>query len=154
MMASNNSNPSSEVSIEEIGPEEAPAVAKDADAQEIVTDERGPTAEGANKSSGDGNDKEPARLSGLPPGVEIILRSDDEDDIDEEDDDDLDDETLWERLIGLSEMFPEPVRNGTSALANGSVSGVKWLYGATRGLSWIVFRYDMGAFLLINFRLF
>jgi len=45
-------------------------------------------------------------------------------DIDDDEDEDLD-ETLVERLIGLSEMFPQPVRNGCIGLATGAVDGVK-----------------------------
>ena len=57
---------------------------------------------------------------------------------DEEDDDDID-ETLVERLVGLTEMFPDFVRCGTVGLVNGSVSLSKWSYSMSRTVSWIVF---------------
>lgn len=56
----------------------------------------------------------------------------------DEDEDDLD-ETLAERLWGLTEMFPECLRKGTTSLMFGSVSGVRWLYGFSRSALWIVF---------------
>ena len=48
------------------------------------------------------------------------------------------DETLTERLIGLSEMFPESVRNSTSTAAKGAVSGAKWLFNFTGRTIWIL----------------
>lgn len=48
------------------------------------------------------------------------------------------DETLTERLVGLTEMFPESVRKGTSTAAKGMVSGAKWLYGVTGKTIWIL----------------
>merc|ERR1719410_2096709 len=59
-------------------------------------------------------------------------------DDDEEDDDDID-ETLVERLVGLTEMFPDFVRSGTVSLVTGSVSLSKWSYSMSRTISWIVF---------------
>ena len=52
--------------------------------------------------------------------------------------DDVEDETLSERLWGLTEMFPEPVRNGTWNAANMSVTGVKKAYRFTRSSLWIL----------------
>lgn len=49
------------------------------------------------------------------------------------------DETLGERLWGLTEMFPECLRNLTSAVVYGSLSGVKSLYSFTRSASWVFF---------------
>ena len=48
------------------------------------------------------------------------------------------DETLVERLIGLSEMFPERVRNFTYNFASFSVSGTKSLYSSGRSLLWVL----------------
>ena len=48
------------------------------------------------------------------------------------------DETLTERLVGLTEMFPESVRKGTSTAAKGMVSGAKWLYNVTGKTVWIL----------------
>ncbi|GFT38815.1 mitochondrial import receptor subunit TOM22 homolog [Nephila pilipes] len=55
-----------------------------------------------------------------------------------EDDPDID-ETLSERLWGLTEMFPECVRNFTSSLVYGSISGSKKLYSFSRSAMWIFF---------------
>ncbi|XP_030019797.1 mitochondrial import receptor subunit TOM22 homolog isoform X2 [Manduca sexta] len=52
--------------------------------------------------------------------------------------DDEPDETLSERLWGLTEMFPETVRNGTYVVTTKTWSGVKSLYGLSRSVMWIV----------------
>merc|ERR1711976_809876 len=61
---------------------------------------------------------------------------------DEEADDDLDDEdldeTLAERLWGLTEMFPEPMRNLTGAVTDLSWRSTKWLYQTGRTVMWVV----------------
>jgi len=56
----------------------------------------------------------------------------------EEDDDDID-ETLAERLLGLTEMFPDFVTNGTTSIFKNSVSLTKWSYSMGRTVSFIVF---------------
>jgi len=55
----------------------------------------------------------------------------------QDDDEDLD-ETLSERLWGLTEMLPQGVRSGIHLVADNSVSGIKLLYGLTRSTTWIV----------------
>ncbi|GBN52636.1 hypothetical protein AVEN_26881-1 [Araneus ventricosus] len=55
-----------------------------------------------------------------------------------EDDPDID-ETLSERLLGLTEMFPECVRNLASSVVYGSISGAKALYSFSRSSMWIFF---------------
>ncbi|XP_013145302.1 PREDICTED: mitochondrial import receptor subunit TOM22 homolog isoform X1 [Papilio polytes] len=52
--------------------------------------------------------------------------------------DDEPDETLSERLWGLSEMFPDRVRSGTYTLTTKTWSGVKSLYGLSRSVMWIL----------------
>ncbi|XP_038220746.1 mitochondrial import receptor subunit TOM22 homolog [Zerene cesonia] len=52
--------------------------------------------------------------------------------------DDEPDESLSERLWGLTEMFPECVRNGTHTVTTKTWSGVKNLYQLSRSLVWIV----------------
>ncbi|XP_063624202.1 mitochondrial import receptor subunit TOM22 homolog isoform X1 [Cydia splendana] len=52
--------------------------------------------------------------------------------------DDEPDETLSERLWGLTEMFPQYVRNGTYTLTTKTLSGAKAFYGLSRSLVWIV----------------
>uniref|UniRef100_A0A1B6JPM7 Mitochondrial import receptor subunit TOM22 homolog n=1 Tax=Homalodisca liturata TaxID=320908 RepID=A0A1B6JPM7_9HEMI len=56
----------------------------------------------------------------------------------EEDDDDEDiDETFTERLIGLTEMFPEPVVNFTVSVARTTKAGIKGFYNLSRNALWI-----------------
>nr|CAI5841290.1 unnamed protein product [Callosobruchus analis] len=58
---------------------------------------------------------------------------------DEDEEDDEPDETLAERLWGLTEMFPEPVRNITYATAVNTQAGIKFAYNFSRSALWIVF---------------
>lgn len=90
------SNPESEVSIEEIGSEDVDAPAND-NAEEIITDDSvGPREEASDQQQ----------------IVPSSRRANEDDDDDDEDDDDIEDETIMERLVGLTEMFPDSVRNG------------------------------------------
>ncbi|CAH1984889.1 unnamed protein product [Acanthoscelides obtectus] len=57
----------------------------------------------------------------------------------EEEEDDEPDETLSERLWGLTEMFPEPVRNITYATMVNTQAGAKFAYNFSRSAMWIVF---------------
>ncbi|XP_013164531.1 PREDICTED: mitochondrial import receptor subunit TOM22 homolog isoform X1 [Papilio xuthus] len=52
--------------------------------------------------------------------------------------DDEPDETLSERLWGLTEMFPDRVRSGTYTLTTKTWSGMKSLYGLSRSVMWIL----------------
>lgn len=61
-----------------------------------------------------------------------------EEDDEEEDDDDID-ETLTERLIGLTEMFPESLRCATVSLVEGSWSLTKSGYSFSRSAAWVIF---------------
>jgi len=56
----------------------------------------------------------------------------------EEDEEDVD-ETLGERLWGLTEMFPESVRSGVYTLTTGCLSSVKNLYSFSRSAAWVLF---------------
>jgi len=67
--------------------------------------------------------------------VGLIVEAEEDD---EEDDDDID-ETLTERLIGLTEMFPDGLRTGSVSLVKGSWSLTKSAYGMGRSAAWIVF---------------
>lgn len=51
----------------------------------------------------------------------------------------LEDETIIERIIGLSEMFPSWFRTGIFKMTHNTGSGVKWLYGFSRSATWVVF---------------
>lgn len=53
-------------------------------------------------------------------------------------DDDID-ETLAERLVGLTEMLPGPVRTASGKVILGSISGVKGAYSLLCSSSWIFF---------------
>ncbi|XP_050075519.1 mitochondrial import receptor subunit TOM22 homolog [Anopheles maculipalpis] len=57
--------------------------------------------------------------------------------------DDEPDETLGERLWGLTEMFPEPVRQLTGTVSDLTVRSVKGLYSLTCNVSWIFFTSSM-----------
>ena len=78
----------------------------------------------------------PARpvMSVARPTATLEEVTDDE----EEDDDDLD-ETIAERLLGLTEMFPDFVRSGTVGLVKGSLGLTKSCYAMSRTASWIIF---------------
>jgi len=65
--------------------------------------------------------------------TEEIVKKDEEDD-----DDSFEDETLAERLWGLTEMFPSPVRDATWTISTSSVSAVKGLYQFSRSALWII----------------
>ena len=52
--------------------------------------------------------------------------------------DDEPDETLSERLWGLTEMFPDCVRNGSYTVTTKTWSGMKSLYGLSRSVMWVV----------------
>jgi len=57
---------------------------------------------------------------------------------DDEEDDDFD-ETLTERLIGLTEMFPQFVRTGSVKLVSGSWSLSKASFSFAKSAAWVVF---------------
>ncbi|XP_055613336.1 mitochondrial import receptor subunit TOM22 homolog [Uranotaenia lowii] len=65
--------------------------------------------------------------------------------------DDEPDETLSERLWGLTEMFPDGVRNFTGAVTNLSLTSVKVLYKFTCNASWIFFTSSMILFAPVVF---
>ncbi|CAH2048713.1 unnamed protein product, partial [Iphiclides podalirius] len=52
--------------------------------------------------------------------------------------DDEPDETLSERLWGLTEMFPDCVRSGTYTVTTKTWTGVKSLYGLSRSVMWVL----------------
>lgn len=64
----------------------------------------------------------------------------------DDDYDDEPDETLAERLWGLTEMFPESVRTVSGAVTDLSVASVKTLYKFTCNASWIFFTTSMVLF--------
>jgi len=58
---------------------------------------------------------------------------------DEEEDDDDIDETYVERLIGLTEMFPQSLTSGSVNLVKGCISMTQNTYNFARAASWVVF---------------
>ncbi|XP_023302719.2 mitochondrial import receptor subunit TOM22 homolog isoform X1 [Lucilia cuprina] len=85
-------------------------------------------------SLGGSKDETPERKT-----TTTVATTNDKDNKNEENYDDEPDETLVERLIGLTEMFPQPVRDFTSLLVDGTISSVKGLYKFTCNASWIFF---------------
>lgn len=73
----------------------------------------------------------------LPPTAGPISVRPPEDEIEDDDDDDELDETLMERLWGLTEMFPDTVRNAAEVSANCSVSLAKQFYSFSRAALWV-----------------
>lgn len=69
----------------------------------------------------------------------------------DDDYDDEPDETFGERLWGLTEMFPETVRNVTGAVTSFSVTSVKTMYKFTCNASWIFFTSSMILFAPVVF---
>ncbi|XP_058805275.1 mitochondrial import receptor subunit TOM22 homolog [Phymastichus coffea] len=65
------------------------------------------------------------------PEIKSLLPDDDE-----EDDED---ETIIERLVGLTEMFPQPVRNMTYNTAIGVKKCMKGLYSLSCTATWLFF---------------
>lgn len=61
------------------------------------------------------------------------------------------DESIMERLWGLTEMFPEPVRNFCGAVSDYTVSGIKNAYQFSCNASWIFFTSSMILFAPVIF---
>ncbi|XP_060528939.1 mitochondrial import receptor subunit TOM22 homolog [Cylas formicarius] len=59
--------------------------------------------------------------------------------IEASEDNDEPEETFSERLWGLTEMFPDSLRNFTHATVVNTKQGVKQVYNFSRNASWIVF---------------
>lgn len=52
--------------------------------------------------------------------------------------DTFEEETVLERIIGLTEMFPEKVRSMVGTTYSKSTSCLGWMFSATRSVTWIV----------------
>ncbi|CAH8864783.1 unnamed protein product [Trichobilharzia szidati] len=57
---------------------------------------------------------------------------------DDSEDFDIEDESIAERLIGLTEMFPEPVRHAASVLFDAATSGIESAYSISRSVTWFL----------------
>jgi len=161
---------SSDISIEEIGPEsEGHAVAKDEQAEVLIPPVLDDVSVGGRieeipAAGASAEQAEPEKVASedevvviTPPIVidqgpvrrSMLVESDEESESEDEEDDDDIDETLVERLIGLSEMFPDSLRRGTRSMLGNSVSLAKWSYSNARTISWIVFSSSVTLFLPI-----
>lgn len=144
------SNPSSEVSIEEIGAEEELAQCeKDRD---DITDgshderdqkdnkkEKEDVVEVSNESLPMAAPAVGAVVNEGPSQLPVAQVDNYEDEDDDSEEGDYEDETILERILGLAEMFPESVRVGACSLASGSLASLKWAYSLSRSASWIMF---------------
>lgn len=86
----------------------------------------------------------PTASSAAPSSAQAIKSK--EDDFDDEPD-----ESLSERLWGLTEMFPAGVRNLTGAVVSLSTASVKTLYQFSCSASWIFFTSSMILFAPVVF---
>lgn len=77
-----------------------------------------------------------AGIEELSPAAGPVATRPPEDEIEDDDDEDLD-ETLMERLWGLTEMFPDTMRTAAEASAHCSVSLAKKLYSFSRSALWV-----------------
>merc|ERR1719322_552978 len=95
-----------------------------------------PEAEGPQNSG-----KNEANLNETKPEDNVVaIINSNKDNSDEDDEDDaFEDETLIERVLALSEMFPSGLTKAVSNLGIQSVDGTKWIYSKSRNLTWIVF---------------
>ncbi|KAJ8680248.1 hypothetical protein QAD02_016035 [Eretmocerus hayati] len=80
------------------------------------------------------------------PEVKCLLPADD-------DDDDEEDETLVERLVGLTEMFPESLRNLAYSTTVCAKKCVKGLYTLSCSATWVLFSSSAILFAPIIFEL-
>ncbi|CAH8581808.1 unnamed protein product [Heterobilharzia americana] len=60
------------------------------------------------------------------------------DNLENNEDFDIEDESFMERILGLTEMFPETVRHGFSALFNVASGGIESAYSISRSVTWFV----------------
>ncbi|KAM9462022.1 mitochondrial import receptor subunit TOM22 homolog [Clarias gariepinus] len=77
-----------------------------------------------------------AAVSAVSPDPGPVVTRPPEDDIEGDDEDDLD-ETLMERLWGLTEMFPDTLRSAAEVSAQCSLSLAKKVYSFSRTALWI-----------------
>ena len=104
--------------------------------KEMLDSDKEPEADDPKDS---GNNE--ANLNETKPEAKVVaVINSNKDDSDEDDEDDaFEDETLIERVMALSEMFPSGLTKIVSNLGIQSVDGTKWIYSKSRNLTWIVF---------------
>ncbi|CDI97833.1 mitochondrial import receptor subunit tom22 [Echinococcus multilocularis] len=72
-----------------------------------------------------------------PPAIQtLIIDEVTQGDTDDDDDSDFEDETLAERLLGLTEMFPEWLRSAAASALDGTVVMVRGAYSLSRSSAW------------------
>lgn len=74
------------------------------------------------------------------------------DDEDEEEDEDVD-ESLGERLMALTEMFPDSLRSASAAAVSTSVNLIKRSYSLTRQVVWVAVSTSIILFAPVMFEL-
>ncbi|XP_064806601.1 mitochondrial import receptor subunit TOM22 homolog [Oncorhynchus masou masou] len=77
-----------------------------------------------------------AGIEELSPAAGPVENRPPEGEIDEDEDEELD-ETIMERLWGLTEMFPDTLRSAAEVTASGSVTVAKKLYSFSRAALWV-----------------
>ncbi|XP_071264770.1 mitochondrial import receptor subunit TOM22 homolog [Salvelinus alpinus] len=77
-----------------------------------------------------------AGIEELSPAAGPVETRPPEGEIDEDEDEELD-ETILERLWGLTEMFPDTLRSAAEVTASGSVTVAKKLYSFSRAALWV-----------------
>uniref|UniRef100_A0A182QHS6 Mitochondrial import receptor subunit TOM22 homolog n=1 Tax=Anopheles farauti TaxID=69004 RepID=A0A182QHS6_9DIPT len=87
--------------------------------------------------SGSSASARPTTSSTVPQPAKTVARTS------ADDYDDEPDETFGERIWGLTEMFPGPVRQFSGAVTDLTVRSVKGLYSLTCNVSWIFFTSSM-----------
>lgn len=70
------------------------------------------------------------------PSTEMALLDDDDDEEDEEDEEEIEDESMIERVVALTEMFPGCVRKSSTWLTSSIISSSQWCYGKSRTVLW------------------
>ncbi|VDK44402.1 unnamed protein product [Taenia asiatica] len=72
-----------------------------------------------------------------PPATQTLIVDEvTQGDTDDDDDSEFEDETLMERLIGLTEMFPDRLRSATASAFGGTMGAVRSAYSLLRASAW------------------
>lgn len=91
-------------------------------------------------------ERRPASVANEEEEAEAATYADKEDECEDEPD-----ESIMERLWGLTEMFPEPVRNFCAAFSEKTFTATKVLYQFSCNASWIFFTSSMILFAPVVF---
>ncbi|KAK4328897.1 hypothetical protein Pmani_000706 [Petrolisthes manimaculis] len=128
----------------------SPCTTQEKDLKEEVVVEEEVGLEAVTSSAAEDNKVPPQ----APPPDSTSLKAIAKNELDDDDDDDEDlDETLMERLWGLTEMFPERLRNSTVNATTSSISFAKGAYEVTRQVVWIAVSTSVILFAPVMFEL-